>query len=116
MAPTIQIFGTKKCHETAKAIRFFKERSVKFQFIDLTEKAPSRGELESIARKIPLEELLDRNSKQYKARQLEYKVFDIFEELLADPLLLRTPITRFGQEAALGVTPDVWKRWLELSK
>jgi len=116
MAPTIQIFGTKKCHDTAKAIRFFKERGVIFQFIDLAEKAPSRGELESIARKIPLEELLDRNGKQYKTRQLEYKVFDLQEELLTDPLLLRTPITRFGQDAALGVAPDIWKKWIEATK
>ena len=116
MGSVIQIFGTKKCKETAKAIRFFKERGVKIQFIDLAEKGPSKGELESIARKIPVEELIDRDGKQYKQRQLEYKVFDIWEELLADPLLLRTPITRFGQEAQLGVVPEVGKNWIEKAK
>lgn len=116
MPPTIQIFGTKKCKETAKAIRFFKERGVKIQFIDLAEKGPSKGELESIARNVPIEELIDRESKQYKQRQLEYKVFDIWEELLADPLLLRKPITRFGQEAQIGVVPETWKKWIEIAK
>lgn len=113
MAPTIQIFGVKKCNDTNKAIRFFKERGVKTQFVDLNEKALSKGELDSISRKIPLDELLDRDGKQFKKRNLEFMTYDLYTELLEDPLLLKTPITRFGQLAALGNCPEIWKKWLE---
>lgn len=116
MAPTIQIFGIKNCSDTNKAIRFFKERGVKTQFVDLKEKAMSKGELDSVSRNVPLEELLDRDGKQFKKRNLEYMAYDLHTELLEDPLLLKTPITRFGQSSAVGVTPEVWKKWIELSK
>lgn len=116
MASTIQVFGTKKCNDTNKALRFFKERAVKIQFVDLNEKGLSRGELESILKKVPIEELLDKSGKQYKKRNLEFMVYDLEEELLNDPLLLKTPITRMGREAALGVCPDIWKSWLDINK
>lgn len=112
MAPTIQVFGTKKCSDTAKALRFFKERAVAIQFVDLNIKGLSKGELDSVCKKIQIEDLLDRDGKQYKNRGMEYKVFELEEELLADPLLLKTPITRFGREAALGVQPEIWKKWI----
>ena len=117
MAPTIQIFGLKKCSDTNKALRFFKERGIPTQFVDLSEKAMSRGELESVSRHVPLEDLLDRDGKQFKARSLQYMAeVDIESELLADPLLLKTPITRFGKLAACGHTPAVWKEWAETVK
>ena len=71
MASQIQIFGIKKCSDTNKAIRFFKERGIKTQFIDLNEKAMSKGELESVKRTIPIEQLIDKEGKQYKKRNLE---------------------------------------------
>lgn len=113
MGAVIQIFGVKKCHDTNKAIRYFKERGIKIQFVDLTEKGLSKGELDSVARKIPLEELIDKEGKQYQKRQLAYKIFDIETELIEDPLLLKTPITRFGREAALGNTPEIWAKWIK---
>ena len=113
MASIIQIFGTKKCKDTQKAIRFFKERRIQTQFIDLNEKAMSKGELNSVSRSVPLEELIDRNGKQFKKRNMEYMVFDTETELLEDPLLLRTPVTRQGQKAAVGHTPDIWKEWIK---
>ena len=113
MSSTIQIFGTKKCHDTNKAIRFFKERSIKVQFIDLNEKGLSPGELESVSRKIPLEQLIDTAGKQFQKRNLKYMVYDLETELLNDPLLFKTPITRFGKEAALGNTPEIWKIWIK---
>jgi arsenate reductase (glutaredoxin) len=116
MASTIQIFGVRKCNETNKALRYFKERGVKTQFVDLSEKALSKGELESVTRTIPLEELIDKKGKQYKKRNMEYMSFDLETELLNDPLLLKTPITRFGQKAAMGNTPEIWKKWIEESK
>ena len=116
MASIIQIFGVKKCSDTNKAIRFFKERSIKIQFIDLAEKAISKGELESISRKIPLETLIDIEGKQFKSINLSYIIHDTETELLNDPLLFKTPITRFGQDAAVGHTPEVWKKWINASK
>ncbi len=112
MAPTIQVFGTEKCNDTKKALRFFKERGVKIQFIDLNEKGLSKGELDSVANKIPLEDLLDRSGKQFKKRNLEFMTYDLYTELLDDPLLLKTPITRFGKDAALGIATEIWKKWL----
>ena len=113
MASTIQVFGTLKCKDRNKAIRFFKERGIKIQFIDLNEKAMSKGELESVSKKIPLEDLIDKEGKQFKKRNMEYMVYDLETELLNDPLLLKTPITRFGQQAACGLTPEIWKKWAE---
>ncbi|MCK5742587.1 MAG: ArsC family transcriptional regulator [Chlorobi bacterium] len=116
MASIIQIFGTKKCKDTAKAQRFFKERSIKIQFVDLNEKAISKGELNSIARSIPMEDLIDTAGKEYEKKNLKFVIHDIEEKLLEFPLLFRTPITRFGQKAAVGHTPDLWKEWAKESK
>jgi arsenate reductase (glutaredoxin) len=113
MAPTIQIFGVKTCNDTNKAIRFFKERGIKIQFVNLNEKGLSNGELENISRKVPLELLLDKEGKQFTKRNMEFMIYDLKSELLEDPLLLKTPITRFGKEAAVGHTPEIWKMWVK---
>lgn len=107
----IQIFGTKSCNDTKKAERYFKERRINFHFRDLNEKGLAKGELENITRVIPLEELIDKEGKQYKKRNMQFMVFDLEEELLADPLLLVTPIVRNGKEVTIGYQPDVWKKW-----
>jgi len=109
----IQIFGTKKCSDTRKAERFFKERSVNFQFRDLEEKGISRGELENIQRSIPLDDLLDKESKQFKKRNLSYMVFNTEEELLGDPLLFKTPIVRNGKISTIGYAPHIWNEWIK---
>jgi len=109
----IQIFGTKKCRETKKAERFFKERKIQVQFIDLTQKAISKGELNSILKSIELADLLDRDSKRFKELYLQYSDFDIEEKLLAEPLLFKTPIVRFQTKATLGFQPEIWKKWAE---
>ncbi|MCB9207232.1 MAG: ArsC family transcriptional regulator [Ignavibacteriales bacterium] len=107
----IQIFGTKKCSDTKKAERFFKERNIQFHFRNLTEKGISKGELENISRAIALDDLIDTESKQYKKRGMQFMVFDLEEELLEDPLLIKTPIVRNGKDATVGYKPDVWKNW-----
>ncbi len=112
MASTIQIFGTKKCSDTNKAIRFFKERGIKTQFIDLTEKAISRGELSSICRSFALEDLIDTDGKEFRAKNMKYMTYNLEDELLANPLLFRTPITRFAHLSAIGHTPEIWKLWI----
>lgn len=108
----IQIIGTKKCKETQKAERFFKERRIAFHFRDLTEKGLTKGELENISRVIPFEELTDTECKRYKERGMQYMKFDIEEELLSDSLLLKTPIVRNGNLVTVGYQPEVWKKWL----
>ncbi len=108
----IQIFGTKKCQDTRKAERFFKERALKYQFIDLAEKGLSKGELKSVMSSVPLENLMDTNGKQYQKRNLKYLVHNIEEELLSDPLLFKTPIVRNASKATVGYQPEVWNEWL----
>lgn len=108
----IQIYGTKKCQDTRKAERFFKERALKYQFIDLNEKGLSRGELRSVKASVGLENLVDVNSKQYQNSNLKYLVHNIEEELLNNPLLFKTPIVRNGPKATVGYQPDVWNEWL----
>ena len=78
----IQIFGTRKNRDTQKAVRFFKERRIPFQFIDLCEKGMSRGELESVARSVPLDRLIDSENAEYKKRGLAWQEFDPAEKLL----------------------------------
>ena len=112
MSSTIQIFGVKNCQDTNKAIRFFKERAIKIQFVDFNEKGLSKGELESVSKKVPLEELIDRGGKQFKKRNFAFMVYDLEEELLNDPLLFKTPITRFGRDATVGYAPEIWKKWV----
>jgi arsenate reductase-like glutaredoxin family protein len=109
----LQIIGTKKCKETQKAERYFKERGIHFHFRDLTEKGLAKGELENISKVIPLDDLIDRESKRFKDRGMQFMVFDIEEELLADPLLLKTPVVRNEKLVTIGYKPEVWKEWIK---
>ena len=109
----IQIFGTQKSNNTKKAERFFKERNIKFYFRNLAEKGISKGELESIKRVFDADELIDREGKQFRKRNLAYMVFDVEEELLNDPVLFKTPIVRNGGKVTIGYKPDVWEKWIK---
>jgi arsenate reductase-like glutaredoxin family protein len=107
----IQVFGTKKCKETQKTLRFFKERGIATHFIDLAQKGPSPGELKKIAAVLGLENLLDKESAAYRKGQLEYMSYDLESKLLEDPLLLKTPLVRNEGKVALGYVPEIWKAW-----
>jgi len=107
----IQIIGTKKCKETQKAERFFKERNIPYHFRDLTVKEISKGELENINRTVPIEELIDKEGKQFNKRGLEYMKYDIETELIEDSLLLKTPIVRNSMLSTVGYKPEIWKEW-----
>jgi arsenate reductase-like glutaredoxin family protein len=109
---SIQIFGTLKCQETRKAQRYFKDRGIPFQFVNLAEKGLSRGELNSIKTVIGLENLIDKDSKDYSRLNLKYLTHNVEEELLNHPLLLRTPIIRDSRKATVGYVPEVWKEWI----
>jgi arsenate reductase-like glutaredoxin family protein len=109
----IQVFGTKKCRGTQKALRFFKERGVDIQFRDLSEKAPSPGELDDMARALgSAAALFDPDGKAGAASGAAYRAEDPRELLLADPGLYRTPLVRAGRgQAAAGVDEAAWKRF-----
>ena len=109
----IQIYGTKGCIDTRKAERFFKERRISFHFRDLKEKGITKGELDNITRVIPLEDLINRDGRQFKKRNLQFMKFNLEDELLRDSLLLKTPIVRNEKEVTLGYQPETWEKWIE---
>lgn len=109
----IQIMGTKKCKETKKAIRFFKERRITPHFRDLNEKELSKGELNNIANKVGIDNMIDEDSKAYKDKGLQYMTYDVAEELLENNDLLKTPLVRNGSDATVGHDPDKWNEWVK---
>ncbi len=108
----IQILGTKKCKKTSKAERFFKERGLRFHFVNLADKGISNGELKNIMKKFSTEDLIDVESKEYKNLNLQYMKYDPVEEILDHPLILKTPIVRFGSEVTCSLQEDIWKEWV----
>jgi arsenate reductase-like glutaredoxin family protein len=116
----VQIFGTRKCSDTRKAERFFKERGIELQSIDLQKKGMSPGELRSVAGRVGgVEALIDRGGKRYLEKGLAYAAptgSRIEQALVDDPLLLRTPIVRAGGRATVGFVPDVWLVWISEEK
>ncbi|MFH0735908.1 MAG: ArsC/Spx/MgsR family protein [bacterium] len=108
----LQIFGTNDCQNTRKAERFFKERGINFQYRNLADKGVSKGELESIMRKISLDDLFNAEGKQFKKRNMNYMKYDKEIELLSDPLLFTTPIVRTKTDVTIGFKPEIWKNWI----
>ena len=107
----IQIWGKSKCFDTKKAERYFKERRIKYQYIDLLRYGMSRGELTSVKNAVGLEALCDPKSRDYALLQHLAYDEDRFEKLLEMPELLRTPIVRNGKKATVGYCPEIWKTW-----
>ena len=107
----IQIFGSSKCFDTKKAERWFKERRIKFQSIDLVKYGISPGELKSVMNAVGLEALIDQ--KHPDAALLNYLAYDAdkAEKLLDNPKLIKTPIVRNGKQATVGYCPEVWENW-----
>lgn len=113
---SLQIFGTKKCAATRKAERFFKERDVDYQFVDLADKGISPGELKAVIKALGKDGLLDPGSKRYVDRGLKYMDYDLEEEILADPLLMRTPVVREGSLAVIGDDAGAWAQFAASAK
>ena len=107
----IQIFGKAKCFDTKKAERYFKERRIKFQHVDLLDVGLSRGEFLSVKSAVGIEALID--SKAPGAEILTYLAYDADKEekLLENPVFFKTPIVRNGKNATVGYCPDVWRGW-----
>ena len=110
----IQIFGTKKCNDTRKAERFFKERGIKYQFIDMKEKGMSKGEFMSVAQANGgVEGMLDPDAKDKDTLALIKYIVDEdkLEKILENQHVIKTPVVRNGKQSTLGYQPDVWKKW-----
>ena len=110
----IQIFGTKKSFDTKKAQRWFKERRIKAQFVDLREKEMSKGELRSVLQAVGgIDALVDHKAKDQEAVALITYLADSqkFDKLLENQQVLREPIVRNGKKATVGYEPDVWGGW-----
>ena len=110
----IQIFGTKKCNDTKKAERFFKERGIKYQFIDMKEKGMSKGEFTSVAQANGgLENMINLDGKDQDILALIKYIADEdkLEKVLENPQVIKTPVVRNGKQSTLGYQPDVWKGW-----
>ena len=111
----IQIYGTSKCFDTKKAQRHFKERGIKFQFIDLAKYGMSKGEYNSIksALKMKVDDLVNEKSKKYDSSFIKYLASEEAKEekLLENQELFKTPIVRNCKKVTLGYWPEIWKEW-----
>ena len=107
----IQIFGKSKCFDTKKAERWFKERRIKYQYIDLQKYGMSAGEFRSVKSAVGFDSLLD--EKAPGAEEVKYLAYqeDKEEKLLENQKLIRTPVVRNGKQATVGYAPEVWATW-----
>lgn len=110
----IQIFGTKKCNETKKAERFFKERGIKYQFVDMKKKGMSKDKFNSVAQANGgLDHMINWEGKDQNLLALIKYIAneDKLEKVLENPQVIKTPVVRNGKQSTLGYQPDVWKKW-----
>ena len=107
----IQIFGKSKCFDTKKAERYFKERRIKFQFIDVLRYGMSRGELNSVKNAVGLEAMIDKSDEDYPLVQYLASDDAKLDKLYEDAYLIKTPIVRNGKQATVGYCPEIWKTW-----
>ena len=107
----IQIFGKAKCFDTKKAERYFKERRIKYQFVDVIKFGMSRGELNSVKNAVGLEAMIDKTDEDYPLVQYLASNEAKLDKLFEIPYLIKTPIVRNGKQATVGYCPDIWKTW-----
>ena len=110
----IQILEKKKCNETKKAERFFKERGIKYQFVDMKKKGMSKGEFNSVAQANGgLDHMINWEGKDQNLLALIKYIAneDKLEKVLENPQVIKTPVVRNGKQSTLGYQPDVWKKW-----
>ncbi len=107
----IQIFGKAKCFDTKKAERWFKERRIKYQFVDILRFGMSRGELNSVKNAVGLEALIDEKDQDYPLLQYLASNEAKLDKLYEDPYLIKTPVVRNGKQATVGYCPEIWKTW-----
>ena len=107
----IQIFGKAKCFDTKKAERYFKERRIKYQYVDILKYGMSRGEIASVVNAVGLDAVVDPTDQDYPLFQYLASREARLDKLYEVPYLLKTPIVRNGKKATVGYCPEVWKTW-----
>lgn len=110
----IQIFGKSKCFDTKKAERYFKERRIKYQYVDLLRFGLSGKEFDAVVRGIGgIDQLIDWNSKSQDVTNMRYMECSVTKEdiVFDNPELMRTPIVRNGKQVTVGFCPEVWATW-----
>lgn len=110
----IQIFGKSKCFDTKKAERYFKERRIKFQSIDLVKYGISGKEFDSVLRAVGgVDHMIDWNSKAQDITNMKYMddARSKEDKIFNDPKLIKTPIVRNGKLATIGYCPEIWETW-----
>lgn len=107
----IQIFGKSKCFDTKKAERYFKERRIKYQFVDINRYGMSRGELNSVKNAVGLDAMINTADVDYPMIQYLASNYAKLDKLFECPWLIKTPIVRNGKQATVGYMPDVWSKW-----
>jgi arsenate reductase len=110
----VQIFGVKKSSDTRKALRFFSERRIKTHFVDLNERAASLGELRRFAQKFGVGALIDSNSARFQSLGLRHaRMSDDtwLAKLAEEPLLLKMPLVRSGNQFTIGLDEEGWRQW-----
>lgn len=111
----VQIFGTKKNSDTRKALRFFAERRMETHFVDLQERAASRGELTRFAQKFGVMALVDVTSRRFDELGLRAALYGDerwLQILMDEPLILTMPLVRYGHALTIGAAETMWKGWL----
>ncbi len=108
----IQIFGKSKCFDTKKAERYFKERRIRYQYIDIIKYGMSRGELQSVIRAVGMDSIVNPEDQDYPLFQYLAGEDAKLEKLYEIPELIRTPIVRNGKQATVGYCPEVWQTWI----
>ncbi len=115
MSMDIQVFGTRRCQDTRKALRFFAERRVRTHFVDLQVRAASPGELRRFAQKFGTAALVDREGRRFAELGLRSAALSDerwLDRLAEEPLLLRTPLVRFQQRLTIGSAEETWREWV----
>ena len=108
----IQIFGMRKSFDTKKAERWFKERRIKYQYIDLESKGLSAGEYRSVKAAVGYDALVNKNCRAFEELFMAYITPQAAEEkLLLYPELFHAPIVRNGKQATVGYCPEIWATW-----
>ncbi len=115
----VQIFGIQKNQDTRKALRFFSERRIQVHFVDLKERAASRGELQRFAQKFGVSALIDKTSRRYAELGLGTVRYDDdrwLAKLVDEPLVLALPLVRCQHRVTIGLAEEEWKSWAEVAK
>ena len=107
----IQIFGKSKCFDTKKAERYFKERRIRYQYIDILKFGMSKGELRSVVRSVTLDEIVNKEDRDYPIYKYLADDDAKLEKLFEIPEMIKTPIVRNGKSATVGYCPEIWKDW-----